>query len=99
MEESVVCEIPSNAIDKIHRFRQRGFAYISQALKCEETETDIDLVSVLQTFFFFFVTDYPKKKLCYSVCQYQASSMQTCPLFASNVRSLVVYDLNMIRLG
>jgi hypothetical protein len=50
MEESVVCEIPSNAIDKIHRFRQRGFAYISQALKCEETETDIDLVSVVQTF-------------------------------------------------
>ena len=45
MEE--VFSFPNPEVDEISQLRQRGFSFISQALKCEETETNLDLAPSL----------------------------------------------------
>ena len=47
MTEVLTAQGSNPALEKIQRFRQRGFAFISQALGCEETGDNIDLAPIL----------------------------------------------------
>ena len=47
MTEVLTFQGSNPALEKIQRFRQRGFAFISQALGCEETGDNIDLAPIL----------------------------------------------------